>query len=243
MKLKILPSNINHSWTLYDVATKYPPASWEAVFENSKNELKDISDILEEDRPNGRRLPNNEDLFKAFWLTPLPKVKVVILGQDPYPTLLKDGRPQAMGLCFSVPKGAPIPSSLQNIFKELKNTIPTFNKPSHGDLTSWALQGILLLNACLAVRQGEPDSFKNICEGFIKKVILAIIDTNPNCIFVLWGKNAQRAKKFIGQRGIVLEAAHPSGLSASRGFYNCNHYNKINEILTQQGKTPIDWNL
>lgn len=238
LKLKILPSQIPNDCSIYKIAKEYTPKTWEKIFMTADSELSDVSEILQ----NEKILPNKENIFKAFYLTPLDKVKVVIFGQDPYHGLLANGEPQATGLSFSVPRTAPIPSSLKNIFKELNNSVPNF-VAKHGDLTQWALQGVLLLNNCLSVRQGEPDCHKQIWQGFIKKVILGIIDINPNCIFVLWGKNAQQNKKFIGQRGIILESVHPSGLSANRGFFGCNHFNKINEILEKKGDTPINWNI
>lgn len=215
------------------------------VFENAKDEIKDVSDILEEDKKiHGERFPDNCDLFRAFSLTHLHKVRVVILGMDPYAHKTPDGRPTAVGLAFSVRRDAPIPSSLRNIFKEIKNCIPDFNIPSHGDLTSWAIQGILLLNSSLTVRESESGCFKELWFGILKKVINAILSSNPKCIFVAWGKDAQKiTKKFVGERAIVLEAAHPSGLSANRGFFGCNHFSEINKILVSQKTPPIDWNL
>ena len=188
-------------------------------------------------------MPAPENLFRAFNLTPLPKVKVVILGQDPYQSLI-NGLPVATGLAFSVRKGFPIPSSLQNIYKEIQSTVKGFSSPSHGDLTSWAVQGVLLLNSCLTVREGQAGSHKEIWHGFIKRAVKAILDQNPTCVFVAWGKNAQKvAKKFVGEKAPVLTAAHPSGLSAHRGFFGCNHFNQINDLLAQSGKSPIDWNI
>ena len=217
MKLKIVKEKekVTNDWSIERVANEYTPYNWEAVFESAKNELKDISDILEEDRPNGRRLPNNCDLFRIFHMVPLHKVRVVVLGQDPYFSVLADGTPQATGMAFSVPRNAPIPSSLKNIYKELKNTVAGFVMPNHGDLTCWALhQGIFLLNTCLTVRQGEAGSHKQLFDGFIKKVITAILDKNPKTIFVLWGKQAENTiKKMVGSRATTLVAAHPSGLS------------------------------
>ena len=245
LKLKILEpkEKITNEWTIEKVAKEYPPPSWEAVFENAKNELKDISDILEEDKVNGRRLPDNCNLFRAFWLTPLHKVKVLLLGMDPYFNVLPDGNPLATGLAFSILTGAPIPSSLQNIYKELKSDID-FVRPNHGNLSHWATQGVFLLNASLTVREGQSGSSGAIWNGFIKKVINAILEVNPKCIFVAWGNNAQKVtSKFVGERAIVLTAAHPSGLSANRGFFGCKHFSKINELLITQQSLPIDWSL
>ena len=247
MKLKIVPdiNKITKEWSIERIVSECPPPTWEHVFENARNELKDISDILEEDRiKNGPRLPSNKDLFRAFWLTPLKDIRVVIIGQDVYHSII-NGTPLATGLAFSVPKGVSIPSSLQNIYKELKSCIPEFNVPQHGDLSSWARkQGIFLYNSSLTVRQGEPGCHGRIWDGFTKKVINAIINENPNCIFVAWGAFAQKvAKNFVGNKATILNAPHPSGLSAHRGFIGCKHFSQINEILVSKGKTPIDWNV
>ena len=244
--LKIPPkiNNVTNDWKVIDIAQQYPPRTWENVFRDAEEELKDISDLLEDDKKeHGRYYPDSRNLFKCFELTPLNKVKVVILGQDPFHSTNGDGTPQAQGLCFSVKRGAKIPSSLVNIYKELKTSVPGFVTPNHGCLESWALQGVLLLNTCLTVRPASPDCHKELFLGFIKKIINAILDANPGCIFVMWGRKAQKVQKMIGARATVLEAAHPSGLSASRGFFGCDHFNKINTLLTEKGDTPIDWNL
>lgn len=248
LKLKIVEKKepITNEWTVERVAKEYPPFSWESVFKNAENEIKDVSDLIEEKKEihRNRILPDNCNLFRAFQMTPIYKVKVVILGQDPFYTTYGNGLPLATGMAFSVPRTAPIPPSLKNMFKELKETIPNFKMPKHGDLSSWALQGVLLLNACLTVREGEPDCFGQIWEGFLKKVINAILEQNPNTIFVAWGGNAQKTvKKFVGERAPILTAAHPSPLSAHRGFFGCKHFFKINELLIEQGSEPIDWNL
>lgn len=246
LKLKVVEKKeeITNDWPIIRVAKEYTPYTWEKVFENAASELEEISEMLEEDKPKGRRLPDNKDIFKVFNLVPLHKVKVIIVGQDPYHTVLSDGTPQAMGMCFATRKGCPVQPSLKNIYKEIKSNYPdTFNIPNHGDLTSWCHQGVFLLNACLTVRQGEPDSHKQVWLGFIKKVINAILDANPGVIFLLWGGNAQKLSKIIGSRATILTAAHPSGLSASRGFFGNGHFKQVNEILTKLGKSPIDWNV
>jgi uracil-DNA glycosylase len=245
IRLKIVEEKekITNDWSVEKLVSLYVPLTWESVFESAKNELKDVSDILEEDRPNGRRVPDNCDLFRIFNLVPLHKVRVVILGQDPFYSLLANGKPQATGIAFSVPREAPIPPSLKNIYKVLKATIPTFNIPNHGDLTNWVLQGVFLLNACLTTRLGEANVYKEIWSGFIKKVITAILDANPNVIFLLWGKEAQKFKKMIGGRATILETSHPSPLGFHAGFGKSNNFNEVNDILIKQKKEPIDWNL
>ena len=246
MKLNILKKEdlIDNSWTVEDIAKRRAPLGWTKLFRDAINELTDISEILENDKKvNGRYYPDTKNLFKAFDLTPLNKVKVVIFGQDPYFNSNSDGTPQARGMSFSVKKGTKIPSSLQNIYKELKNTVVGFEVPRHGDLSGWAYQGVLLLNSCLTVTPGNPGSHKELWLGFVKKVINAILEVNEGCIFVLWGRKAQKIEKMLGGRATILEAAHPSGLSAHRGFFGCDHFNQINKLLADQGKIPINWNL
>jgi len=235
---------INSDWSVIDIASKYPSAGWEKVFKDAEEELADISEILDNDRKvNGRYYPDAINLFRAFEVMPLKDVRVVIFGQDPYHSTEPDGTPTAQGMAFSVKRGAKVPSSLVNIYKEIKNSVPGFVIPNHGDLTGWARQGVLLINSCLTVRPANPGCHKEIWLGFIKKVINGIIDTNHNCIFVLWGRQAQKIRKMLGERATVLEAAHPSGLSAYKGFFGCNHFADINRLLSERGQSEINWNL
>lgn len=220
--------------------------SWNQVFEDAIDEFETINEILkEEKRVCGRIFPDEENIFKAFALTSLDNVKVVIIGQDPYHQLIKiDGKnvPRAQGLSFSVHKDDQIPSSLKNIFIEIHNTVPGFKTPTNGDLTYWCEQGVLLLNTCLTVNPNAAGSHGDIWLGFIDRVIKAITMVNKKCIYLLWGREAQKLEKNIGGKGIVLTAAHPSGLSANRGFFGCDHFNKVNEILTKNNETTINWN-
>ena len=245
LKLRVVKEKekITNDWSIEKVASEYPPYTWEKVFESAKDEIKDVSEILERDKVKGRRVPDNKDVFRIFNLVPIHKVKVVLLGQDPYLNILPNGKPQAVGMSFSVPREAQLPPSLKNIYKELKSEIPEFKVPNHGSLEKWCVQGVFLLNACLTTRQGVSGAHGEIWTGFIKKVINAILDVNPEVIFVLWGKQAQKMKKIIGERATCLEASHPSPLGAYRGFFGCGHFKEINEILASKGKTIIDWNL
>lgn len=185
--------------------------------------------------------PPADLVFNAFFKTPYNSVKVVVVGQDPY-----HGPGQAHGLSFSVPRGIPQPPSLQNIFKELLSDL-NISSPSHGCLVKWAEQGVMLLNAALTVRQGEPMSHHGKgWERFTDAVIKALIRRKEPVIFVLWGKAAQEKYCHITNSSVqhaVLKAAHPSPFSAYQGFFGCHHFSKINQLLTENGMEPIDWRL
>ena len=183
--------------------------------------------------------PKGSQIFNAFEKTPFSKLKVVIIGQDPY-----HNPNQAMGLCFSVPENTPLPPSLQNIFKELYNDIGIII-PKSGDLTKWATEGVLLLNAILTVRKNEPASHSKIgWQTFTDVVIQQISEKANGIVFLLWGKYAQEKTKYIDQsKHFILTAAHPSPLSAFNGFFGCKHFSRTNEILSKQGKQPINWKL
>jgi len=175
-------------------------------------------------------------MFSALDETPLDRVKVVIVGQDPY-----HGPGQAHGLSFSVPKGIPIPPSLQNIFKEIGDDLG-LPIPHHGCLIDWARQGVLLLNATLTVRAGEPKShYGKGWEIFTDRVIELLCDRKDPLVFLLWGKSALDKCRHIPPHHLVLTAPHPSPLSAYSGFFGCRHFSKANAFLSKVGKGPIDW--
>jgi uracil-DNA glycosylase len=247
LKLNIVSNKIDESWTIEKICDTYPPATWDKVFLLAKDELKTISAIVEnQEIMHGRIYPLKKDIFNAFNLTPLNTVKVVIIGQDPYHQIINSNGnliPRATGLSFSVRKEDVIPSSLKNIFTELTNTVRGFNIPEHGDLTEWTQQGILLLNSSLTVNPSDPGSHGEIWLCFIKHILKEIARVNPQCIYVLWGREAQKIKPLIGNKSIILEAAHPSGLSARRGFFGCDHFNLINEHLINLEKQTITWSL
>lgn len=187
--------------------------------------------------------PPKNLIFNAFYQTPYDKVKVLIMGQDPY-----HGPGQAHGLSFSVPKGVKQPPSLQNIFKELETDLQ-IPKPNHGCLLSWAKQGVLLLNATLTVSQGEPMSHHGRgWERFTDAAMKKLAERSDPVIFVLWGKSAQDKCRYLREDGnpsrhVILTAPHPSPFSANNGFFGCRHFSQINQLLKQQGKSPIDWSL
>lgn len=183
--------------------------------------------------------PPEQLIFNAFNITPFDKVKVVILGQDPY-----HNPKQAMGLSFSVPDGVPPPPSLVNIYKELHTDIG-MAIPKTGNLMPWALQGVLLLNAVLTVCANEPASHSKIgWMNFTDAVIKKISDEKTNVVFVLWGKFAQNKQVLIDEtKHYVLKAAHPSPFSAYNGFFGCKHFSRINNLLVKDGLEAIDWTL
>ena len=183
--------------------------------------------------------PNMNDIFNALKLTSFKDTKVVIIGQDPY-----HGFGQAHGLCFSVKKGVVPPPSLKNIYKELKSDMG-FEIPSHGELTSWAKQGVLLLNNVLTVREGLPNSHKGKgWEIFTDRVIGELNKKETPVVFLLWGANAQKKAEIItNPKHYKLMTVHPSPLSASRGFFGCRHFSKTNEILQKNRINPINWEI
>ncbi|MBR3360918.1 MAG: uracil-DNA glycosylase [Lachnospiraceae bacterium] len=183
--------------------------------------------------------PPADDLFNAFHFTPLHEVKVVILGQDPY-----HNEGQAHGLCFSVQKGVEIPPSLLNIFKELQDDL-NCTMPSSGYLKKWADQGVLLLNTVLTVRAHEANSHKGIgWEEFTDAAIRILNEQDRPIVFMLWGSNAREKKKMLNNpKHLILEAPHPSPLSAYRGFFGCRHFSKCNAFLIKNGLDPIDWQI
>ncbi|XP_057962899.1 uracil-DNA glycosylase, mitochondrial isoform X2 [Malania oleifera] len=188
---------------------------------------------------NGPIYPPLPLIFNALNSTPFDRVKVVIIGQDPY-----HGPGQAMGLAFSVPEGVKMPSSLVNIFKELQKDLGC-SIPSHGNLERWAIQGVLLLNTVLTVRSHLANSHaKKGWEQFTDAVIGTISQRKKGVVFLLWGNSAQEKSRLIdGTRHHILKAAHPSGLSANRGFFGCRHFSRSNHILDQMGFAPIDWQI
>jgi len=192
--------------------------------------------LLQEKKDSIQVYPPGNLIFNAFNTTPLNKVKVVIIGQDPY-----HGPGEAMGLSFSVPKTVKVPPSLKNIYKELKTDL-NIEIPTHGDLTSWAQQGVLLLNAMLTVKHKSPGSHKKIgWQTFTNAVIKKISDEKSGVVFLLWGRFAQGKKEFIdNQKHHVLEAAHPSPL-AGGAYFGSKHFSKTNKLLEQQGLDKINW--
>jgi uracil-DNA glycosylase len=199
-----------------------------------------IVHFLKTEKTLGKTIyPPGSQIFNAFTMSPLDKTKVVLLGQDPY-----HGPGQAHGLSFSVPDGVRPPPSLQNIFKELRTDIG-MPVPNSGNLSRWAGQGLLLLNAYLTVEAGKPMSHSQVgWAEFTDAVISKISESKKSLVFLLWGRFAQEKQSLIDEtKHLVLKAAHPSPFSADKGFFGCRHFSKVNEYLMKNGMDPIDWKL
>ena len=216
--------------------------SWKKVLkeEFEKPYFQHIITFLKAEKATEKIIyPPGPLIFNAFKQTPFDKLKVVLLGQDPY-----HNKGQAHGLSFSVPDGVPKPPSLVNIFKELHSDLG-IKIPESGNLEKWAKQGVLLLNASLTVRKNEPGSHAKIgWLQFTDSVIRKISDEKQGIVFLLWGKFAQEKQAIIDEtKHYVLKAAHPSPYSANNGFFGCRHFSLTNELLMKQHKSPIDWKL
>lgn len=215
--------------------------SWKEILkgEFSSQYFSELKEFLVEEKKKFRIYPPGNMIFNAFNKTPFDKVRVVLLGQDPY-----HGKGQAHGLCFSVPEGIPQPPSLVNIFKELKSDLG-IPLPAHGNLEKWSSQGVLLLNAILTVRANQAGSHQNRgWEKFTDSVIHNISEKLTGVIFLLWGRYAQAKEVLIdSNKHYILKAAHPSPYSADNGFYGCKHFSMTNEILSRHGLDEIDWNI
>ena len=207
--------------------------------EFKKPYYRKLYDTVKREYSTYQVFPPADDIFNAFHLTPLSEVKVVILGQDPYHNVN-----QAHGLCFSVQPTVEIPPSLENIYKELHDDLGC-KIPNNGYLVKWAKQGVLLLNTVLTVRAHQANSHQNIgWEQFTDAVIEILDQQDRPMVFLLWGKPAQRKKAMLhNPNHLILEAPHPSPLSAYRGFFGCRHFSKTNQFLEEHGLTPIDWQI
>ncbi len=217
-------------------------ATWTDVLagEREQQYFRDLLEFVEGERRSGKTIyPKNSEIFNALACTPFDSVKVVILGQDPY-----HGPNQAHGLCFSVRPPTAAPPSLLNIFQELESDVGV-KRPSHGCLESWAKQGVLLLNAVLTVEEGNPGSHAlRGWERFTDRVVKEINERREHVVFMLWGAYAQKKGAHVDRsKHLVLEAPHPSPLSAHRGFLGCKHFSQSNAYLAQQGLATIDWRL
>ena len=239
-----LVKNIDHTWSTTKIIQDQCPRGWENLFSKVLNQLPSIDQELEKYRRKGLLIfPYRQEIFKVYDVCRPENIKVVILGQDPYHSL-DNGKPRANGIAFSTRRGNPIPPSLRNIYKEISHCIPNFNFPTHGDLTKWVSQGVFLINSCLTVSKGEPGGHGDLWANVIKETLLEITIKNPNVIFILWGNKAQTLyRRTIKKLFTTFESAHPSPMSASRGFYGCQHFLLVNKRLKELGLTEIDWNV
>jgi uracil-DNA glycosylase len=222
-----LPNDLDPSW----LAALAP--------ETHKPYWADLAKFVKEERKKATVFPPAPDVFNAFRYTPLDKVKVLLLGQDPYP-----GAGQAHGLCFSVRPGVRLPGSLRNIYQELEDDLGI--KPvKHGYLATWAKRGVLMLNACLTVREGQPNSHQGKgWEHFTDAAIRAVNAQKRTVVFLLWGSFAQKKIPLIDtKKHVIVKSAHPSPLSAANGFFGSKPFSKINAALEAAGEKPIDWQL
>lgn len=215
--------------------------SWDGLLgdEFEKDYYKNLQEFLKGEYTNYVIHPDKNDIFNALKWTSYEDVRVVILGQDPY-----HGENQAHGLAFSVQKGIEAPPSLKNIYKELQSELGLYI-PNNGYLEKWARQGVLLLNSSLTVRDGEANSHKGKgWEIFTDRITQLLNERRETVIFLLWGSDARKKQELItNPQHIILQAAHPSPLSASRGFFGCGHFKKVNSILTAMNRNPIDWQI
>lgn len=218
-----------------------PRTDWNPVLRGELDQpyWPELQRFVATERTRHTVYPAEDQVFAALHLTPLAEVKVLILGQDPY-----HGPGQAHGLCFSVRAGTPPPPSLQNIFTELHDDLG-IERPTTGDLTPWARQGVLLLNATLTVRAHQAASHQGKgWETFTDQVIRAVNDKTDTVVFILWGNSARRKKVLVDvDRHVIIESPHPSPLSAHRGFFGSHPFSRANEALVAAGRDPVDWRL
>lgn len=214
--------------------------SWKAVLTDyfETPSFQNVTKFVREAYQHTTVYPKPTDIFRAFWLTPFDRVRVVILGQDPY-----HGPNQAHGLCFSVSNGITPPPSLKNMYKEIESDLGIKKDFTHGNLEDWATQGVFLLNSILSVQAGAPASHRDKgWEAFTDHVIETISKEREHVVFMLWGKYAQSKSSLVDfTKHLILEAPHPSPFSADRGFFGCKHFSKCNEYLKKNGEKEIKW--
>lgn len=234
-----------------------PAPDWVTVFKQAQDELNHASTVIHSISVQTGFFPRTHELFAAFDKCPFPP-SVVIIGQDPYHSV-ENNEPQACGMCFATRRGCSVQPSLRNIYAELKKEYSDFVVPNHGDLSEWANQGVLLLNTCLTVAPHAAGSHMkgikgalsdvNPWSGFIERVLNAIALANPECIYLLWGAEAQKLVPSLSQHSVKLIASHPSPFSAHRStkdapaFMDCQHFSTVNNILISKGKPAINWQI
>ena len=244
-------SLIDDSWTIEKLVMEAYPKTWYDCFSRAGSELMDISlrlEAFEKKVGADKTVPHRRNIFECFYRLPPEKIRVVIMGQDPYPGISSDGDFQATGLSFSLKKADKVSSSLRNVYKELvktyEGTSTPFIAPMHGDLSSWSEQGILMLNRSLTTELGKPNGHKGLWTRFINKVLNYLLEIHPNLIVLTWGK-APEIDDIVGERGHHLKAGHPSGTNTRNPFVGCGHFMMVNTLLMSRKppETPIDWHL
>lgn len=229
----------------YDkIILKLVPLSWRVLFDHYQQELVDVAVVIKELVKKGKVIcPQPWDVFRALSLTPWYDVKVVIIAQDPY-YQIENGVPSATGCCFECKKGCVVRKSLENIFIVLKKTVKDFNMPKSGDLTKWATQGVLLLNATLTTEEGVANAHESIWQFFPMRLLQYLSRTKKNVVYMLWGNSAKAYKKeILASSNLLLMASHPVAHGNANTFLKCNHFNEANAYLKENGQTPIDWSL
>lgn len=253
----LVKPNIDQSWTMVDIVESWSPGGWEETFENAKADLLEIAVILDnKEKEHREELGSNEyydayyplksNIFKAFELCPLHEVKVVIIDLEPYNGLTHSKTPRAQGMSYSLDKEDELNREIVGIYELMKDTIIGFEEPTHGDLTFLAKQGILFLNYCLTI-SSDRKSHGDIWTGFIYHILNALKINCPDAIYVLWGNVASKMRSRINNKATVLEATSTFSKSTRNEkvtpFVSCNHFNKINKLLTSKKLTPIDWQI
>lgn len=225
---------------LFQILEYYPPQGWEEPIKNKEGHLREVALRLEQ-QPF---LPEKGNVFRIFYSLRPEQIKVVILGQDPYPTMEQNGTIHANGFSFSVDRGVRIPPSLKNVFTEIKEEYNDFITPNYGDLTVWVKQGVFLFNSCLTVQPGRAGSHQEIWSSFTEEVLKYIKKINPNVIFVGWGVKATSMLECV-KGSYILTAGHPSSLNVSRinKFAGCGHFRILNQRLLELGQNMINWQI
>jgi uracil-DNA glycosylase len=235
-----IEAEIDQDSSIYEALYDQDFGSWSSKLHPHRKSVKLLSDMIQEkENQYGEFYPLKKDVFNFLKMTPLEKVKVVIWGQDPYPTLLDDGTPRAQGYSFGVKKTDTVPQSLKNIYKEIKSNFPMFEPPPHGDLSWLAEQGVLFMNQSLTYCPNNPKLYLNLWNRFTYIMINIINENVENCIHLLWGKQCEPLIEHIRSREIH-QSSHPSPLSARRGFFGCKHFLKVNIILENRKNTKIE---
>ena len=228
-----------------DLFIKLTPPQWAVLFNMYAEEIRTAGRVLANlvERKGHQLAPKPWNIFRAYHLTPWVKTKVVIIGQDPY-YLAEGSEPSATGCCFECAPGMPIRQSLTTILLRLESTVDGFKRPASGDLTNWAVQGVLLMNAALTTNVGEKLAHASIWEFFAIRVLQFLAEKKKHVVYMLWGRFAQGLKKYINANdNLILEASHPAARGNGNTFRKCNHFNEANEYLASKGRTPIDWRL